>query len=49
MKRKRIRARIIHDDDTSTTPPRPSGPTPLDCIADPALFAPWFKDERTWI
>jgi hypothetical protein len=50
MKRKRIRARIKHETDTSTTPSRPkhSGPTLLECVHDPDLFAPWFKDPTTW-
>jgi hypothetical protein len=28
--------------------PRPTGLTLLDAINDPNLFAPWFKDPRTW-
>jgi len=28
--------------------PQPTTLTLLDCIADPLLFAPWFKDPATW-
>lgn len=28
--------------------PQPSTPTLIDCIHDPNLFAPWFKDATTW-
>ncbi len=57
--RQRIRIKPDVDSTPSTPRPRErvrihstpriqSGPTLLDCINDPDLFTPWFKDRTTW-